>query len=247
MPADTQIYTPYGATESLPVAVIGSDEILNETSRQTSLGAGTCVGRPVNGIDVRIIHISDDPISSWDESLCLPPGEIGEIVVDGPMVTQSYFNRPELTALAKIFDPQKQRMRHRMGDVGYFDSHGRLWFCGRKSHRVVTATQTLFTDPIEGIFNTHPAVFRSALVGVSLAGVMTPIVCIEREKNVDLEKSKRINDEYLAAQLFEIGQQHAQTRLIKRFLFHPNFPVDIRHNSKIFREKLARWANLKLG
>lgn len=170
-----QIYTPYGATEALPVAVIGSDEVLQDTRHQTARGAGTCVGRPVTGLEVRIIRISDTPIAAWSDDLVLPPGEIGEIAVYGPQVTQEYFRRPDLTALAKIPDAARGRKWHRMGDVGYFDERGRLWFCGRKSQRVITPERTYFTEPVEGILNTVPGVFRTALVGVKRDGEMRPV------------------------------------------------------------------------
>ncbi len=62
IPENVQIFTPYGATESLPVASIGSEEILTETVRQTEQGAGLCVGRPVEGTRVAIIRMSDAPI-----------------------------------------------------------------------------------------------------------------------------------------------------------------------------------------
>lgn len=239
-----QVYTPYGATESLPVAVIGSDEILKETRHQTAQGAGTCVGRPVDGMQVSIIRITDTPITAWDESLVLPSGEIGEIVVNGLNVTQEYFHRPDLTALAKIDDPLSGRRRHRMGDVGYFDPAGRLWFCGRKSHRVITTERTLFTEPVEGIFNTHPAVFRTALVGVDRNGQTEPVLCVERE--TEHVYGSRLSDVDLVRELRDLGAKFEASRPIRTFLFHNAFPVDIRHNSKIFREKLAVWARRKL-
>src|SRR5262249_34092040 len=133
---DVQVFTPYGATEALPVASIGSDVILNETRHLTDQGKGVCVGFPVPGMDVRIIPISDDPIATFGESTTLPPGEIGEIIVSGPVVTAEYFGWPKATELAKMRDATG-RLWHRMGDVGYFDEQGRLWYCGRKSHRVV--------------------------------------------------------------------------------------------------------------
>lgn len=247
LPEGTQIFTPYGATESLPVAVIGSREILEETRYLTAQGAGTCVGRPVASACVKIIRITDDPISEWNPDLCLNQGEIGEIVVDSPMVTQQYYHRPDLTALAKIRDPATGRMRHRMGDVGYFDEIGRLWFCGRKSHRVVVADKTLFTDPVEGIFNMHPAVFRTALVGVKRAGQTEPVLCVERESNSLSSPQSRLTDQQLRKELLELGAKFEQTRSIQTILFHRAFPVDIRHNSKIFREKLAVWAAKRLG
>jgi olefin beta-lactone synthetase len=246
LPAETQIFTPYGATESLPVAVIGSHEILKETRHLTAQGAGTCVGRPVDGVDVRIIEITDGPIMEWNDNLCLPQGAIGEIVVHGPMVTQAYYQRPDLTALAKIRDPSTGRMRHRMGDVGYFDAEGRLWFCGRKSHRVVTLGRTYFTEPVEGVFNTHPLVFRTALVGVERSGQMEPVLCVECDLGEVTNRSRRLSNTELIQELLEIGAQFEHTRAIQTILFHKSFPVDIRHNSKIFRERLAVWAASQL-
>ena len=246
LPAGTQIFTPYGATESLPVAVIGSNEVLQETRFLTAKGAGTCVGRPIDGIEVEIVGITDEPISEWSDKLRLPRGEIGEIVVHGPMVTQEYYKRPDLTVLAKIRDPATGRMRHRMGDVGYFDTQGRLWFCGRKSHRVVTLDRTYFTETVEGIFNTHSAVFRTALVGPMRAGKIEPVLCVERTRDRATKCERQLTDAEVTVELLELGARFELTRRIKTILFHRAFPVDIRHNSKIFREKLAVWAATRL-
>jgi acyl-CoA synthetase (AMP-forming)/AMP-acid ligase II len=237
-----QVHTPYGATESLPVCSIGSVEILGETRKRTAEGAGICVGRPVMGMIVKNIRIRDEPIPSWSDDLELPQGEIGEIVVQGPVVTARYWNRPESTALAKIADPIHGGFYHRMGDVGYLDASGRLWFCGRKSQRVVTPGGTLFTISCEGVFNAHPAVYRTALVGVPRNGVTDPVLCVERDKDTALP-----SDEKLRRELLLLGERHAHTRAIRTILFHPSFPVDIRHNAKIYRERLAEWAAEQLS
>jgi len=240
--AGAQVFTPYGATEALPVCSIGSGEILAETRHATDRGRGVCVGKPVPNITLEIIAISDEPITRWDDSLKLGLDEIGEIVVKGPQVTQSYFNRSESTVLGKIADPDHGGFYHRMGDLGYRDQQGRIWFCGRKAHRVVTGQETLFTIPCEAIFNTHQEVFRTALVGVGTPGQQRPVLCVELEKGVDTSRLAAIHQELLA-----IGAEHAITGTIKTFLFHPAFPVDIRHNAKIFREKLAVWAGGQLS
>ena len=112
---DVEIFTPYGATESLPVSSIGSDEIINETAKATAAGKGVCIGKPVEGLDVRIIRINDSIISEWSDELELPANQIGEICVKGPQVTASYFNRDKQTALAKI--TSKDCFYHRMGDL----------------------------------------------------------------------------------------------------------------------------------
>jgi acyl-CoA synthetase (AMP-forming)/AMP-acid ligase II len=156
------------------------------------------------------------------------------------VVTRSYHNRPRETALAKIMDPEGG-FYHRMGDVGYLDGAGRVWFCGRKSQRVVTPGGTLFTVPCEGVFNAHPGVARTALVGVRLGGVTEPVLCVEREKGSYLSEEK------VREGLLVRGAAREQTRGIRHVLFHEGFPVDIRHNAKIFREKLAEWAAGRLG
>ncbi len=241
MNKEAQVFTPYGATESLPVCSIGSAEILTDTRDATDQGRGVCVGRPVPDITLEIIAVSDQPIDWWSEGLKLPVGEIGEIVVSGPQVTRRYFNREDSTQLAKIADPPNATFYHRMGDLGYRDEQGRVWFCGRKAHRVICAEQTFYTIPCEAIFNTHAKVFRSALVGVVQSGQMQPAICIELEP--EIEKSQQAQ---ILLELKLIAQSHELTSTIKQILFHPSFPVDIRHNAKIFREKLAVWAQEQL-
>ncbi|MFW7378760.1 MAG: fatty acid CoA ligase family protein [Oligoflexus sp.] len=237
---DAKFYTPYGATEALPVASIEGQEILEDTYQKTKIGRGVCVGRPAPGSEVRIIRITDERIRDWSDELLLPTGEIGEIIVKGQQVTRSYFNRDEATQLAKIYDGQE--IYHRMGDLGYFDERGRLWFCGRKAHRVQTINGNLYTIPCEAVFNTHHDVFRTALVGIGLTGQQKPVICIEVKKaKLGQQEQARI-----ILQLREHGSKFAHTKSIETFLFHPQFPVDIRHNSKIFREKLAIWAEESL-
>ncbi len=233
-----EVHTPFGATEALPITNILGGEILAETAALTAQGWGVCVGRPMDGLTVRIIPISDDPVAWWDESLELPAGELGEIAVKGPVVTREYLHRPEQTSLAKIRDDDG--VWHRMGDLGYFDRRGRLWMCGRKAHRVETAEELLLPVPCEAIFNAHPEVNRTALVGVGPLGQQTPVLVVELKSGqipAGPEKQRLIDE------LLHLGQQYEHTRSINTFLFHPSFPVDVRHNVKIQREKLAVWAS----
>ncbi len=236
-----QVFTPYGATECLPVASIGSDEVLGETRHRTDEGAGICIGRPVPGLAAKIIRITDEAIAEWNDALELPAGEVGEIAVKAVHATKNYFNLPGPTALAKIPDPANGGFYHRMGDVGYFDELGRLWFCGRKAHRVVTPQGTRFTIPCEGVFNRNPRVFRTALVGVRRNNATEPVLCVELEAGAG-----SVSKEIIRAELRELGSQNECTRQIQTILFHPAFPVDVRHNAKIFRDKLAVWASRQL-
>ncbi len=233
---DAEIYTPYGATECMPVSSIDARMLLQEHIRErTESGGGICIGKPFDSLEVRIIRITDDPIDKWHEGLVLENHAIGEIVVQGPNVTPSYYNREEATQYAKIRDGSV--FWHRMGDVGYFDQKGNLWFCGRKSHRVRVGDSALFSLSCEPVFNRHPLVYRSALVGVS----GKPVLCVQTEPGVTSRQYGQIE-----AELLEIASKNEVTRLIRNILFHPAFPVDIRHNAKIIREELALWASSKL-
>ncbi|HEY0856487.1 MAG TPA: AMP-binding protein, partial [Albitalea sp.] len=234
LPEDALFWTPYGATECLPVAVVEGAE-LQATRAATEAGAGTCVGRPVPPNEVRIIAINDDAIAEWHEARELGVGEVGEITVAGPTATDTYFNRDAQTRQAKI--GEGERIVHRMGDVGYFDADGRLWFCGRKSHRVEAVDGPLYTEQVEPVFNVHPQVRRTALVGVGTPGTQYPVLCVELTEGVPAREWPRIERE-----LRELGARHPHTARITRFLRHKRFPVDIRHNAKIGREKLTLWA-----
>jgi acyl-CoA synthetase (AMP-forming)/AMP-acid ligase II len=245
LPDDAQLWTPYGATECLPVSVIEGRE-LQATREATERGAGTCVGRPVPPNDVRIIRISDEAIAQWHEAEPVERGQVGEITVAGPTATDAYFRREQATRLAKIAETLPDgstRIVHRMGDLGWMDGDGRLWFCGRKSQRVVLdAATTLCTEQVEPVFNTHPDVRRTALVGVGARGAQMPVLCVELRDGVHAREWQRIERE-----LRHLGEGFVHTAKVTRFLRHPRFPVDIRHNAKIGREQLAAWATHALG
>lgn len=228
-----EIHTPYGATEALPVSSIASTEVLSETAVRTALGEGTCVGKPLPGVDVRIIEPVDRPIATFAEIVELPVGAIGEILVRGPSVTRSYDQRPDADADAKIADGVGHW--HRMGDLGWIGEAGRLWFCGRKIEHVQTAEGPLYTDCCEAIFNAHPQVFRSALIDV---GGGRPAMVIEPEAGV-FPAGGTARAEFIEG-LREIAQQHAMTSTIDAFFFEKSLPVDVRHNAKIHRLSLAK-------
>lgn len=281
-----QIYSPYGATEALPVSSISAREIseLREKRpprRAQSPGAaldipeisdsefrfpavGTCVGRPAREMTVKIIALQEGPIDDWREIL---PGNIGEIIVSGPVVTKKYDGLAAATAAAKIQRPTVKFQQsegvvtapdifgvsnlapglssngppliwHRMGDCGYFDSEGRLWFCGRKVERVETLDGLLFTEPCEQIFRGEPGVARCALVGLGERPRQIPAMVIEPE-NHSLSAAEKTA---LVQRLRHRASKNPVTRMIDRFYFHPSFPVDVRHNAKIHRLTLAKWA-----
>lgn len=244
---EAALHTPYGATEALPVCSISSREILSETAAHSRLGAGTCVGRPFPGMQVKIIPITDGPIAQLSKVTELPAGEIGEIIVQGAVVTREYFRQPTATLGAKIPDPATgpRAFWHRMGDVGYLDATGRLWFCGRKAHVVETSQGRLFTIRCEAVFNQHPRVFRSALVGLGDMPHQRPVIIVEPEAGQFPRTTA--DQDLLRRELLALGQANPLTATIQTVLFHRALPVDIRHNVKIFREKLAPWAAQQLS
>jgi len=267
------LHSPYGATEALPVSSIASDQVDLASVR------GACVGRPVPEIGVKIIAISDQPIATLAEARELPPGDIGEIIVSGPVVTKEYDALPAATAAAKIAAAKDQgpstkcqvpsikyredgkatpsplvtcdlklatsapsgAVWHRLGDCGYLDVDGRLWFCGRKAERVETADGPMFTEPCEQVFRRHPRAVRCALIGLGPRGQQRPAIVIEAKAS-DSAQARA-----WARELRALALQHEHTARINLFYFHPHFPVDVRHNAKIHRLALARWAVTATG
>jgi acyl-CoA synthetase (AMP-forming)/AMP-acid ligase II len=233
-----QMHTPYGATEALPVATISAAEVLGETQAQTDRGAGVCVGRRFSQVEWRVIEIDDGPLPQIAHTREVAAGVVGELIVRGPAVTREYVTRREANATAKIADGET--VWHRMGDVGYLDAQDRFWYCGRKAQRVETSGGRMFTEPCEAIVNTHPAVFRSALVGIGELGQQTPAIVAEPLPG-DWPRDQAAQEKLLA-ELRALAEAHNTTSAIERFLLHRSLPVDIRHNSKIFREQVAKWA-----
>jgi len=233
---DTEIHTPYGATECLPVSSISARELTERVQDSMESGQGICVGRPIEPNIVRIIKISDMAYSDLSDTTEMPLGMAGEIIVAGPSCTDSYWKRDNETRMAKITDANGT-IWHRMGDVGILDGEGRLWYCGRVSQRIETGKEVLFADQCEAVFNQHPDLVRSAVVGIGAKGAQIPVLCIEVAGKLSAVDSERVHYD-----LLQLAQAFSLTRSIRTVLFHPGFPVDIRHNSKIGREELAEWA-----
>lgn len=261
LPDNAEIVTPYGATESLPLAAIESREVLEETCERTKLGQGVCVGKFFDKpLEHKIIPVTDAPIRDLSEIEELPPGMIGELLVSGPQCSPCYVTRVEANDYALVRDGK--RLWRRVGDVGYFDEKDRFWFCGRKSHRVETAEGPFFSIPCEAISNESPKVFRSALVGIPLpldyappqnvseramsfqSSWMEPAIVVEPFPNKRPENE--VEEERFCEEILELLHKSPLTKSIKRVFICERFPVDVRHNAKINRELLSEWAAAKL-
>jgi olefin beta-lactone synthetase len=228
------VFPPYGATEALPVAFVSGRLVVQETASITERGGGTCVGTTAPHVRVLIMTLREEAVPTMGDAVLLPAGEMGEIIVAGPAVTEGYDGMPEATARSKILDDDGT-IWHRMGDVGYLDDQGRLWFCGRVAHRVVKADETLHSIPIEAQAESllgHKT--RAALVGVGARGSQRAVVLLEQAGDVTISN----DDVALVKKLSGVDD----------VMIHMGaLPVDRRHNAKIEREQLAVWAAARLS
>lgn len=237
------IHTPYGATEALPLCSIRDEDILHH-AQATRQGRGTCVGRPIPPIRLRVIKPSSEPIDCYHSGLDCAIDEVGEIIASGPVVTATYDRlEDDATRKAKICrerieDRSVEALWHKMGDVGYFDGTGQLWFCGRLAEIVQTTQGPLYTDCCEAIFNQHPHVARSALIGLGKAPAQEPAMVIEPYPN-DWPSNRHAREIFID-ELRALAQNAPHTALIQTFFFERSLPVDVRHNAKIHRLTLAR-------
>lgn len=239
---NARILFPYGATEALPVSVCDAQEVLAQRP-STERGEGSCLGVPLPGISLHLLPVRNAPIPDLGEVELLPPGEVGEITVGGPVVTKEYHLMPGATFDAKVRCGEETL--HRMGDLGYLDKEGRLRFLGRKAERVLTPDGPLETERAEPVANALSKVKRSALIGLGAEREKEPALVVEPEpecfpRNLAEEQS-------LAQEVLATLHIHERLRPIRRVFFEQAFPVDARHNAKIHRLALARKWTKKAG
>jgi HIP---CoA ligase len=112
----------------------------------------TTVGRPLDGLEVRIVDHDDRD---------LPPGEPGEIVVRGYNVMKGYFQDPEATAATFM-----EGGWLRTGDIGLMDQKGYIRITDRKKDMYIVGGFNAYPAEIEGILVQHPSVAQAAVIGV---------------------------------------------------------------------------------
>ena len=239
---NAKILMPYGATEALPVTVCDAEEVI-ALRISTEKGNGSCLGKPLPGVEVYIIPICNSPIPSLEEVDPLPDGKVGEITVGGPMVTKLYHRMPGATFDAKV--QHKDKTLHRMGDLGYFDEGGYLRFLGRKAELVQTKDGPMETERAEPVVNTLPKVYRSALIGLGSGQTKKPALVIEPASGHFPQGQKE--KESFSKEVLHTLHEQDRLRSIETIFFERNFPVDSRHNAKIHRLALARKWSKKTG
>ena len=237
------IHTPYGMTEALPVADIDLAGIEAAEAGDSGFGTqapggfvpGVCVGRPVEGAEIRICELGFDAVAGVPDGLA--PGTTGEILVRAPWVSEGYVGRWETQRLAR-----PGAGWHRTGDVGRVDTSGRLWIEGRSVHVIQTADGAVTPVPVERAVERAlaptgvVAVGRVAAVGVGPVGCQQLVVVVEAASKPGLASSA------------VAGAVRAAVDVpVAAVLTMEAMPVDIRHNAKIDRADVAIWAQRVLA
>jgi acyl-coenzyme A synthetase/AMP-(fatty) acid ligase/pimeloyl-ACP methyl ester carboxylesterase len=224
MAPDAALHTPYGMTEVLPVADIELTEILQVADRSAT--EGVCVGRPVDGVTIRILPLGFD---AGDPPPAVGEAATGEIVVDAPWMSAGYVNLWQVERDAR---PTIDGVTwHRSGDIGHLDHDGRLWVEGRAVHVISTPLGPLGPVPVERSVELALASGRRcAAVGVGPAGVQQLVVVVDGGEGG------------LAAPELADRVRAAVDHPVAAVLTVASLPVDVRHNAKIDRTLLAAWA-----
>ncbi|WP_461173191.1 alpha/beta fold hydrolase [Arthrobacter sp. Z1-9] len=240
------LHTPYGMTEALPVTDISLEEIqaadadaaagAETPAAVAGAGNGVCVGRLVHRARVAVLPLAADGTAPGSIP-ATEPGITGEILVCAPHVKEAY-DRLWLTQQESASLPGW----HRTGDVGHFDAAGRLWVEGRLAH-VVTAPAAVVT-PVgaEQAIERLDGVRLAAITGVGPAGTQAVVAVVE---TVPPARKAGLAEPHLASSVrkaaLEAGVQ------VSAVLVVPEQPTDIRHNAKIDRSRLSRWASRVLA
>lgn len=235
------LHTPYGMTEALPVTDVSLEGIRvaeadAAAGAMAGAGNGVCVGLPVHGAKVAVIPLAADGTAPGSHPVA-EAGVTGEILVSAPHVKDTY---------DRLWLTQRESIRtagwHRTGDVGHFDTAGRLWVEGRLAH-VVTAPGSVVT-PVgaEQAIERLADVGLAAVVGVGPAGTQAVVAVVET-----VPPARRAGP--AATPL--AGRVRTAARLagvsVSAVLAVPSQPTDIRHNAKIDRTRLSRWASRVLA
>jgi acyl-coenzyme A synthetase/AMP-(fatty) acid ligase/pimeloyl-ACP methyl ester carboxylesterase len=224
---NAEAHTPYGMTEVLPVA-----DIDLATIEAVGPGEGVCVGHPVPGVEVAISPLRADGAATG--ALTTEPEVVGEVCIRAGHVKDRY-DRLALTELASSRDVGW----HRSGDVGHLDANGRIWIEGRLAHILRTADGVVTPVGIEQRVEDVTHVTMAAAVGVGPPGTQQVVVVVATDPAPGRAQ---------LAPLTLVDRVRAVAGVdVAAVLAVPALPVDIRHQSKIDRERVAREASERLA
>jgi long-chain acyl-CoA synthetase len=139
----------YGMTELSPVATMLPPRY--HVFDGPDAGRIRSAGQAVFNADVAIFD---------EDDRALPPGEVGEVCVRGPMVMQGYWRQPELTAEAL-----RGGWMH-TGDAGYLDDEGFLFLVDRVKDMIISGGENVYSAAVENVIYQFPGVHECAVIGV---------------------------------------------------------------------------------
>lgn len=139
----------FGQTELAPVAtVLGPDY---HTLEGPKAGRLRSCGRATRAVEIRIVG---------EDGRELPRGEVGEIVVKGPVAMLGYWQKPDVTAKTL-----RDGWVH-TGDAGYMDAEGFIFLMDRLKDMIVSGGENVYSAEVENALGQHPAVATSAVIGI---------------------------------------------------------------------------------
>lgn len=222
-------HTPYGMTEGLLMTDVDLDGV---RAAGSSADEGICVGRPATGVSVRIAPLDDS--GSATGALTDEPGVTGEIVVVAPHVRDHYDRlwRTDRVSRLGVDDPRG----HRTGDVGHLDADGRVWVEGRLQHVLTTPDGVVTPVGPEQRIERVDGVGRAGLAGIGPVGTQQAVAVVETSAPRGSRRPALADPTLAAAVRAAAGIPLAAVLTV------PVLPTDIRHNSKVDRARLSRWA-----
>nr|WP_243074287.1 alpha/beta fold hydrolase [Microbacterium sp. SS28] len=226
-------HTPYGMTECLlltDVTLAGIREATDAADR------GVCVGKPIGGNRVLISALDSDGRATGIPNE--EPGVLGEVVVSAPHLKSAY-DRLWLTDRAAVRETPSAGRWHRTGDIGHLDAEGRLWIEGRLPHVLVTAEGPVAPVGPEQEVEGAAGVRRAAVVGIGPHRLRQAVAVVETLPGVTRPG--------LAAPELTAEIRRRSALPLAAVLAVPHLPTDIRHNSKIDRTRLSKWAERTLA
>ncbi len=232
---EARALTPYGMTECLAVAAIDLDGI-----EAAGEGSGVCVGRPVPRVEIAIAPMDDNGETTGE--ITIDPDVVGEILVRAPHVRDRYLMLWHTTRTAMRFEGW-----HATGDVGHLDDQGRLWVEGRAAHVLATADGLLTPVQVEEAAESVPVVRRAGAAAVGPRGTQQVVVILETEEGYRPGKAGRPRpaEPSLQEAVRRAVRERCGAEVVAVFTTRA-LPTDIRHNSKIDRAALSRWAEQTL-
>ena len=145
------------------------------------------IGRPVPGLEAKVVD---------EAGRALAPGEVGELLIQGPTVFRGYYNRPEATAEA-IVDGWLHT-----SDTATLDEEGFIFLQGRKKELIIVAGENVYPVEVENVLTRHPMVAEAAAIGAPhpvFGEVVKAVIVLRAGAQPEARKLKRYCAERLAS------------------------------------------------